>query len=61
VPTNRLTPPKPGTEEAHKNWSRVHRMPESRKRSTERSRTYQGVADAMAEQWDGWAAEQEAA
>ena len=31
--------------------SRVHRMPPSADRWKERSRTYQGIADAMAEQW----------
>jgi len=30
---------------------RLHRMPPSRDRWKERSRTYQGVADAMANQW----------
>jgi hypothetical protein len=60
VPTNRLTPPKPGTE-GHKDWSRVHRMPPGPERWKERSRTYQGIADAMAEQWGGWAIEKEAA
>lgn len=31
--------------------ARVHRMPPSKDRWKERSRTYQGIADAMAEQW----------
>lgn len=31
--------------------ARIHRMPPSPQRATERSRTYQGVADAMAAQW----------
>jgi hypothetical protein len=31
--------------------ARVHKMPPSPDRWKERSRTYQGVADAMAEQW----------
>lgn len=31
--------------------ARVHRMPPSLDRWKERSRTYQGIADAMAEQW----------
>lgn len=30
---------------------RIHKMPPSPDRSKERSRTYQGIADAMAEQW----------
>jgi len=50
--TNRLTPPKPGTEE-HKAWSRVHRAPEGPNRWRERSRFFDGVADAMAAQWGG--------
>lgn len=29
----------------------IHRMPPSENRSKERSRTFQGIADAMAEQW----------
>lgn len=32
---------------------RVHRMPPSDTRWMERSRTYQGIADAMADQWGG--------
>jgi site-specific DNA-cytosine methylase len=31
---------------------RVHNMPPSENRWKERSRTYQGIADAMAEQWE---------
>jgi site-specific DNA-cytosine methylase len=31
--------------------ARVHRMPPNADRWKERSRTYQGIADAMAEQW----------
>jgi hypothetical protein len=31
--------------------ARVHRMPPGPDRWKERSRTYQGIADAMAEQW----------
>ena len=31
--------------------ARIHRMPPSKDRWKERSRTYQGIADAMAEQW----------
>lgn len=32
---------------------RVHRLPPSKDRWKERSRTYEGIADAMAEQWGG--------
>lgn len=31
--------------------NRIHRMPPSKDRWKERSRTYQGIADAMAQQW----------
>lgn len=50
VATNRLTPPKPGTDE-HKAWSKIHRASPGRDRAKLRSRTFQGIADAMAEQW----------
>jgi hypothetical protein len=50
--TNRLTPPAKGTD-AHKAWSQVHRAPPGPDRWRIRSRTYQGIADAMADQWGG--------
>jgi len=50
VPTNRLTPPKPGTDE-HKRWSRVHRMTPGPDRARLRSETFPGMADACADQW----------
>lgn len=49
-PTNKLTPPKPGTAE-HKKWSSVHRASPGPDRWKERSRTFAGIAKAMAEQW----------
>lgn len=49
VPTDRLTPPRPGTDE-HRAWSRVHRAPPRPDRWRERSRTYEGIAHAMADQ-----------
>ena len=49
-PTNRLTPPPPGTIE-HKRWSVVHRASPGPDRWRLRSRTPQGLADAMADQW----------
>lgn len=49
-PSNKLTPPKAGTEE-HKEWSWVHRCPPGPLRWKIRSTTPQGIADAMAEQW----------
>jgi hypothetical protein len=33
--------------------ARVHRMPAGRNRSRERSRTFEGIANAMAQQWGG--------
>lgn len=54
VETERLVPPKAGTDE-HKSWSKVHRAPPGPLRWQLRSKTYQGVADAMALQWGGQA------
>lgn len=48
--TNRLTPPKAGTE-LHKEWSAVHRASPGPNRWKERSRTLPGIAQAMADQW----------
>ena len=33
--------------------ARIHKMPLGPNRAKERSRTYQGIADAMAQQWGG--------
>jgi hypothetical protein len=53
-PSNRLIAPKPGTPE-HKAWSRVHRHSgwgrHGQNRARERSQSYPGIADAMADQW----------
>ncbi|MGJ4954606.1 hypothetical protein ACQR1H_03100 [Bradyrhizobium sp. HKCCYLRH2015] len=57
APTRRLTPPRPGTAE-HKAWSQVHRAGQSADRWKRRSRTYQGIARAMAGQWGGDVREQ---
>lgn len=54
APTNRLTPPEPGTD-AHKAWSAVHRAPPGPDRWKFRSRTFDGIAAACADQWGGWA------
>ena len=53
-PTRRLVPPKAGAPE-HKAWSMIHRMPPGPDRWRKRSRTFEGIADAMADQWGGWA------
>ncbi len=50
TPTDRLTPPKPGTDE-HKAWSAIHRAPPSADRWAFRSKTFAGIATAMADQW----------
>lgn len=50
VATNKLDTPKPGTEE-HKRWSAIHRAPPGPDRWKFRSRTFHGIADAMAAQW----------
>lgn len=51
-PTKILTPPKKGTEE-HKKWSKIHRMSPGPDRKKLRSKTFPGIAAAMAEQWGG--------
>lgn len=56
--TNRLTPPKAGTPE-HKAWSAIHRAPPGPDRWAIRSKTFDGIADAMAHQWGGYAIEDE--
>lgn len=50
VPTKKLTPPKPGTDE-HKEWSFIHRMPPGPDREEKRSETFPGIAAAIADQW----------
>lgn len=54
APTDRLTPPRPGTD-AHKSWSAIHRASPGPDRWKFRSRTFDGIANACAEQWGGWA------
>ncbi|MBZ7921642.1 hypothetical protein [Ensifer adhaerens] len=58
--TNRLIPPKSGTEE-HKAWSAIHRASPGPDRWKIRSATFQGIAEAMAEQWGGHAMREVAA
>lgn len=50
VSTAKLTPPAGGTAE-HRAWSQVHRASPGPDRWRERSRTYEGIARAMAAQW----------
>lgn len=49
-PATALTPPKPGTDE-HKAWSFIHRASPGPNRWKDRSRTFPGIAQAMAETW----------
>lgn len=49
VPTDVVGPPR--TAEEKKEFAKVHRMPPGPNRARDRSKTYQGVADAMAAQW----------
>lgn len=51
--THRMELPKTGTPE-HTAWSRVHREPPGPNRQANRSRTFPGVAVAIAEQWGGY-------
>ncbi len=50
--TEQLDVPLKGSD-AYKAWEKVHRMPPSPDRWRHRSRTYPGIADAMALQWGG--------
>jgi hypothetical protein len=49
-PTNKLAPPPKGSKE-HKQWSAVHRASPGPNRWKDRSRTFPGIAAAMADQW----------
>lgn len=51
-PTKRLKPPKAGTPE-HKAWSFIHMASPGKDRWKLRSKTFRGVAAAMADQWGG--------
>jgi len=44
-------PPLVETNRVEGREQKIHKMPPSQNRSKERSRTYQGIADAMASQW----------
>lgn len=50
IPTNKLTPPKKGTPE-HAAWSFIHRASPGPDRRRIRSKSFEGIARAMAEQW----------
>ena len=58
-PTNRLTPPRQSDDpQTHAAWSQIHRASPGKDRAKLRSRTFPGIAAAMALQWGG-AAEQQ--
>ncbi|MDC7683235.1 hypothetical protein PQU92_08095 [Asticcacaulis sp. BYS171W] len=59
IETNRLPEPERGSDE-WRAWNRVHRMRPGPNRGHERSRFFPGIADAMADQWGGYALEQAA-
>lgn len=52
VDTDNVGPP-PTDPEERKKWAVVHRMPPGPERERLRSQTYQGIADAFADQWGG--------
>ena len=60
APTDRLTPPRPGTAE-HKAWSAIHRASPGPDRWRFRSRTFAGIAAACADQWGAHALREAAA
>jgi hypothetical protein len=49
LPTDVVGPPH--TEQERKEFAVVHRMAPGPNRARDRSKTYQGIADAMADQW----------
>ncbi|NSY36837.1 hypothetical protein [Leisingera sp. ANG59] len=59
VATQPLPEPDRGSED-WKRWNRIHRMPPSAERARLRSRSFPGMMNAAADQWGGWAVEQEA-
>lgn len=54
--TNRLVPPRKAEDPArHAAWSKIHRASPGPDRARLRSRTFPGIAEAIADQWAGWA------
>lgn len=58
--TNRLPEPERGSDE-WKRWNRVHRLPPGPERTRLRNRSFPGMMQAAAEQWGGYAMQQESA
>lgn len=52
MPTDIILPPKSGTEEAKK-WESIWRMPPGPNQKSLRSKTFRGIANAIASQWGG--------
>ena len=62
VPTTRLVPPRKAEEpERHAEWSAIHRASPGPDRWKIRSRTFQGLAEACADQWGGFVDQQQEA
>ena len=51
IPTDNVGPPPKRDDPERKKWEKIWRMSPSPNRSQDRSRTYQGIANAMADQW----------
>lgn len=51
VHTNEVGPPPPAGTEERKKWEKVWRMAKSETRKRDRSKTYDGIAEAFADQW----------
>jgi hypothetical protein len=60
IETDRLPEPERGSDE-WKAWNKVHRMPPGPERARLRSRSFPGMMTAAADQWGGYALEQEVA
>lgn len=58
VETDRLREPERGSDE-WKRWNRVHRMPPGPDRARLRSRSFPGMMNAAADQWGGYAMQEE--
>lgn len=59
-PTDILPEPDHGSDE-WKDWNKVHRMPPSAERARLRSRSFPGMMNAAADQWGGYAMQEELA
>lgn len=55
VPTNEVGPPPPKGSPERKSWERIWRMAKSATRKRDRSETFDGIAQAMADQYSRYA------